>query len=856
MCAELRRLEGHHRHHFCLDRGSFARGGAPWAPHPVTLWVVNHLGGRLVHQPGTSVRDRDSQRYLFDFDRAERDIGRLRMALADAVATGTGAGSDPVRIDAIDIDELAPDAAEASTPSAVDAEIVAVSGYGAARAPSGAVAARHVRRTPAEDEEASDMAESRRVLSPTDDTARRRSVQRSAEVGRRARAAPHPAAGITEPSRCQYAAMPCRGCLDDIGLDAWMIPGGDGMVHNTASCYQAAAQRRDDAAAQFEAGEAARRRQAEGPHGGPTAVQTEAAMGEGPTAPVDFDLLGPSIEHTPFSSDLTAKPARADRNQRVVQLSETMSDARRAMVRTCIEGKCEHLNSDEPKMTCIGSCHRQLHGVKCAQLAHGQACLAVFHCAECRLGQIMDDGPPYTEMALRNAEETMLQEMSSGAEKTGAGFADFVKLEAEWALSMNPNGGVKLPSDHSASLKLFLTWLVREKERARSLGSLWRVIGLYMIKSGRVNLTYTDSSVKAHYSSLLETHGVEEHPRTSATPRMIDIMVNKGVVDKHCPKPYIRARTKLNIGLEVGCGVRVGEAMGSGDYHGVKAGHAAMLRHIDSGLVTVELMLEHSKTKFKRWSNCLGTTLGTAQLPLAQLMRDYWQASGMKVVSWVEGGYEVTTVDYIVARVTMLGMSDRVLGQVEAVLKGSKVAAVRKAATATMARARQRKDAKNSKDKRYINVHGGEAESLALGQVALEFEQAGLSAFLSFVEGPLLRSTDAHDGGTVCHMPLDPSTTYSTLHAVMDEAYELANPEGDADPWLDLQGLETPLWAHHSLRRCADTVARSTMARSGVSEQDIDRVFGWREAEYSHRMQYHYETRFNRDRRYRVTMYL
>jgi hypothetical protein len=33
-------------------------------------------------------------------------------------------------------------------------------------------------------------------------------------------------------------------------------------------------------------------------------------------------------------------------------------------------------------------------------------------------------------------------------------------------------------------------------------------------------------------------------------------------------------------------------------------------------------------------------------------------------------------------------------------------------------------------------------------------------------------------------------------------------------------------------------------------------VFGWREAEYSHRMQYHYETRFNRDRRYRVTMYL
>ena len=125
--------------------------------------------------------------------------------------------------------------------------------------------------------------------------------------------------------------------------------------------------------------------------------------------------------------------------------------------------------------------------------------------------------------------------------------------------------------------------------------------------------------------------------------------------------------------------------------------------------------------------------------------------------------------------------------------------------------------------------------------------------FLSIVEGPLLRSTD---GDTISHMPLDPSSTYGTLHAVMDEAYMRANPPGDPDPWLDLQGLDDPLWGHHSFRRCADTVARSTMAKSGVSEQDIDRVFGWLEAMYSHRMQYHYETRFNRDRRYRVTMYL
>ena len=158
-----------------------------------------------------------------------------------------------------------------------------------------------------------------------------------------------------------------------------------------------------------------------------------------------------------------------------------------------------------------------------------------------------------------------------------------------------------------------------------------------------------------------------------------------------------------------------------------------------------------------------------------------------------------------------------------------------------------------SKDKRYINVYGGPRDSAKLGRMARELEERGLGGFTSIVEGPLLRSTDGHSWS---HMPLDPSTTYGTLHKIFDEAYVLANPEGDPDPWLDLQGLDSPLWGHHSLRRCADTVARATMAKSGVSEQDIDLVFGWLEAMYSHRMQLHYETRFNRDKRYRVTMYL
>ena len=46
------------------------------------------------------------------------------------------------------------------------------------------------------------------------------------------------------------------------------------------------------------------------------------------------------------------------------------------------------------------------------------------------------------------------------------------------------------------------------------------------------------------------------------------------------------------------------------------------------------------------------------------------------------------------------------------------------------------------------------------------------------------------------------------------------------------------------------------MDRTEVTEEDIDLTFGWMENTYDHRMQYHYATRFNREKRYKVTMYM
>ena len=100
--------------------------------------------------------------------------------------------------------------------------------------------------------------------------------------------------------------------------------------------------------------------------------------------------------------------------------------------------------------------------------------------------------------------------------------------------------------------------------------------------------------------------------------------------------------------------------------------------------------------------------------------------------------------------------------------------------------------------------------------------------------------------------PIVAGSTYDILRDVFSQAYEEANADSP-DPEVDLQGFASPLWGHHSLRRFADTVARETMDVTGATEQDIDMIFGWLEAFYSHKMQLHYSSRFTRTRRSAVT---
>ena len=867
-CAELRRVAGQ-RHQFSLGKGSYHPSGAPWSPHASALWVVNHLGGRMHVQPPGARRGRSEDvRYLFDFDRAEDEIVHLRAVLREMDDTGCvadGRLADDVLGDLVELPfSTTPPPPPSRSATAASASVSSgdsgLSGYsviGLDPDSAGPADLGCLSLSSADDEVSpmSGYGEGRHSWV----TARKRregSVE-SRLLSPRLPSVPPPAAGITQPSSCRYSGMLCWGCGDELGFGSWCIPGGCGMVHNQMSCYKSATgQRAARAAALFEGqAEQARREERDGPATGPTEEVTPTDN----LPPVDLSgstRAGPVDEATP------AEPPPRVLNQRGTQLIESLSVDRRLMVRACLEGRCAHVGSDEPIMTCIGSCHRQLHGVKCAQITHGHAIIGCFECPDCRLrkifGRTQSAAQPYPEAAIKDAEETMLLELSRGAEGTGSGYADYVQLESRWALDVGGGEKIKLPSDSPEALKLFLTWLVREAERPRSLGGLWRIMGSYMMRTGRPNLT-ADSGVRAHYSSLLDEHGVEEQPRTAATPRMIFHLFDSVIV-KHCPREFICARTSLDVCLEAGCGLRVGEALSGGDYHGLLAGNVSLLRRVDTGLVTVEGKLEHSKTKFQRFVNCLGTTLGTAKLPFEQTLRRYWKEAGMRVVSLpAHGGYEVTTVDYYVVRVSFLGMDQNRFDNLLKLLPLSAVAEVRKHTASLAERARSRYGAKHSKDKRYINLIGGHFGCDEINTVVRELNEAGYGetatsqGFVSVVMGPLLRSTD---GAHVNHMPLDPSSTYKTLHKMMDDAYELANSVGDPDPWLDLQGLDEPLWGHHSFRRASDTVARATRERSGTEEEDIDIIFGWNERMYSRKMQHHYETRFNRDKRYRVTMYL
>jgi hypothetical protein len=146
--------------------------------------------------------------------------------------------------------------------------------------------------------------------------------------------------------------------------------------------------------------------------------------------------------------------------------------------------------------------------------------------------------------------------------------------------------------------------------------------------------------------------------------------------------------------------------------------------------------------------------------------------------------------------------------------------------------------------------HGRSASS-RLRDAKRYLESKGFGKFLDVVPGPLIR---ASRGRVFTHMPLSVDSSYTHFIGAMKAAYKLSDAMDEHDPELDLEGREAPKWAHHSSRRKSDKVARETMDVTDATKEEIDDMFGWKQAERAKDMQLHYEGRRLRSRRARITM--
>lgn len=158
---------------------------------------------------------------------------------------------------------------------------------------------------------------------------------------------------------------------------------------------------------------------------------------------------------------------------------------------------------------------------------------------------------------------------------------------------------------------------------------------------------------------------------------------------------------------------------------------------------------------------------------------------------------------------------------------------------------------------RYVNVAGGSWDASAkqysssLVQAKAYLSAQGLGRFLDVVPGPLFRATF---GALLTHMPLTTSSSYAAFIGALKKAWEISSSMAEPDEELDLDGLEKPKWGHQTFRRTADKIARATAAETGASKEDIDDMFGWRQAERAKEMQSHYAGFGSRAHRAKITM--
>ena len=537
---------------------------------------------------------------------------------------------------------------------------------------------------------------------------------------------------------------------------------------------------------------------------------------------------------------------------------------RLARVATCLRGDCGH--GAEHDMRCT-ECDVGFHGAACGELVRGFTLVGVMRCARCRAVEMCGADPRgmfdgiIPDALFDSGVQTMLLELTTNAEATGGGFADFYARCDEWRVSRG-GGDVRSPLDSVESFKAFLAWLVLDRGRALSLHSMWRNAASLLSRIRPADETWTNrADVRKLYNKLAKSHGRIPEPDTATTQRMMAVLPT--VIEEQFVLALARRNTVL---FDLEChGLRVGEA--TGDTHGVLAPACRILTRLSDGVEFVEVTIEDSKTGFRRIVTTLGETRGRGRVRLALHLRELWAEYRHHVVTISdEGGYRVDYPDYYVLRVGLGGLTEPRLEALLAVLDISASADVRKHAKQSRTHAARRTRDGASRDGRYLDVTGGRRGSPEMALAAMELTRAGFGGDrLTVIGGPLIRSTAGGLAAHPLHFPLDPGSTYGKITGCLELAYQRVCDESSTgnDPDIDRGNLApgAPLkFANHSNRRGGDTVARRTMGKgegkTEATEEDIDCTFGWNEAMFNAKMQNHYEARFERTARAAVTSLL
>ena len=445
----------------------------------------------------------------------------------------------------------------------------------------------------------------------------------------------------------------------------------------------------------------------------------------------------------------------------------------------------------------------------------------------------------------------MLVELASGAEGTARNLAEFERLEREWMAHMSEDlldGATSLiePRYSEESFVSFLNWLPTEAGRARSFVTIVRSAGIALAKMSLVNHT-TRPRVKAVIKELTNSLGLEPDPCILPSRRIIRVAMDRTLPERCGPSDSLLTRCLALLSLELGAGMRVGEATGAGEGHGVAANHVYIATIPDgselAGHLIVGIKITDSKTGFGRECAMLGTTQGALAITNAKHMMDLWRDQGLTLRSFYKDGMKCTGPDYWVLRLSLLGMSDRDISDIKQLILSSKFPAIAEQANSVIARISQLRKAKGThEEKQVVNIVGGPEKGNVLSHARAWVEGSKWRPFFSVVDGPLIR---AYHGKLLTHRPLQPGSTYLHLSNAVVDAYHLCRKSGVEDTELDLMGSdpEKPKIGNHWARRKGDKEARDFMHVTKVTEDVIDDQFGWNQKRRQQAQQIHYSGR-------------